>query len=1048
MNNGHQDDREHNTTPNKRPRDSESNADYSSPRHHPSRRYNDRNPRDHQRRRTGGYNNGPPGQQRPASVAQQISDNFLKALWCFGDSDRFDFRQEIPALVQRIDSHYSQLQLIDDILKAFRIAAAELPHKLPHLALLISFLSVPSSGEAAQNGDPTAPSIGVQIIRDLARTFQLHIDHRRWRSTRLYLHLFGHLHALSRPLVSSQSLLALLRAIFSATTDELTCTGARADECLRIVCEGLLRSNLLKSEIPEIKKEVSELVESIRVHMVVNRRLDRSIFNEPDSLSQYIDPIEELVAALDGVPNVDILPVLDEAFEPLLEQRIAASDAESAYPKPFDLPIVLLPPDVEEPGLEAHAPASKPDTLGNHPGPIPLDSKDRTNYLGVKLFMKLFSDNTVPNRAMANGVILRTLVNDVIDIFEVNRKECAKILLELPRWVGRGTFKTKASSSRPRPEENGDHAEEPVEASSEWILEHLLLESILTSVFAIPTPPIRPVVYYHSLIVELCRLSPSTVAPALGKSVRRLYGGLGEVGPDAVTIRLEPEGIRRFAEWFGVHLSNFGFLWAWKDWMEISELPVSHPKWVFVSRVIELEIRLSYYDRIKETVPSAFLDAGLMPSDAPGPIFEYEDSAHRDHLAALDVVQLLKHKEPVSRLLDYLTKMQERLVTEGIQESAQDVTREVAIQALLNVGSRSFSHFLNILERYLELLKNLTNSPTARASLLQTVSKFWRKNVQFELIVIDKLLEYRVVDPIDSLRHSFETYKSSQWSELQFWDGLKLTIEKVTRRVKASRAKLAQLKKDHEDLRDRQRAAGGEVLETGHVTANMTDLNMKEGTDGEEGKNSGGGSKKDGESMQEEGVTVGSAQQQEELEALRRGEIAATEKELEANLAEQVVVLAEAIGRFSRARSDAEDLLNKEQEAAAAAAATAAAGEGGNATAEAEGEKAPTEEKEVALRKAPSKSTAFWKAWWLRGWCRELYRLFGPEISAQFEQIMERLDHRPPPAGEHGLDDAHKAAPDDALLPLANGALNVGDKVREELRVAKDWVDTVGLQSM
>ncbi|PLW41593.1 hypothetical protein PCANC_17438 [Puccinia coronata f. sp. avenae] len=181
--------------------------------------------------------------------------------------------------------------------------------------------------------------------------------------------------------------------------------------------------------------------------------------------------------------------------------------------------------------------------------------------------------------------------------------------------------------------------------------------------------------------------------------------------------------------------------------------------------------------------------------------------------------------------------------------------------------------------------------------------------------------------------------------------------------------------------------------------------------------------------MQEEGVTVGSAQQQEELEAPRRSEIAATEKELEANLAEQVVVLAKAIGRFSRARSDAEDLLNKEQEAAAAAAE--AAGEGGGTAAEAEGEKAPTEEKEIASFQFKKKLL-----------------LFGPEISAQFEQIMERLDHRPPPAGEHGIDDAHKAAPNDALLPLTNGALNVDNKVREELRVAKDWVNTVGLQSM
>ncbi|KAI7952298.1 hypothetical protein MJO29_007929 [Puccinia striiformis f. sp. tritici] len=181
----------------------------------------------------------------------------MKAIWSLGHSDRFDFRYEIPELIKRIDSHYSQLSLIDDILKAFRITAAE----LPHLALLISFLSIPGppSNEATKQDEsiPTTPSIGLQIIRDLA--------------------------------LSSQSLLALLRAIFSATTDELTCTGARANECLRIVCEGLLRSNLLKMEDEDLPKDVNELVESIRVHMVVNCRLDRSLFNEPDCLSQYIN---------------------------------------------------------------------------------------------------------------------------------------------------------------------------------------------------------------------------------------------------------------------------------------------------------------------------------------------------------------------------------------------------------------------------------------------------------------------------------------------------------------------------------------------------------------------------------------------------------------------------------------------------------------------------------------------------------------------------------------------------------------------------------------
>jgi nuclear cap-binding protein subunit 1 len=54
-------------------------------------------------------------------------------------------------------------------------------------------------------------------------------------------------------------------------------------------------------------------------------------------------------------------------------------------------------------------------------------------------------------------------------------------------------------------------------------------------------------------------LSPSTVAPAMGKSVRRVYGAMR-------TGRAEGEVIRRFADWFSVHLSNFGFQWGWKEW--------------------------------------------------------------------------------------------------------------------------------------------------------------------------------------------------------------------------------------------------------------------------------------------------------------------------------------------------------------------------------------------------------------------------------------------------------------------------------------------------
>lgn len=46
----------------------------------------------------------------------------------------------------------------------------------------------------------------------------------------------------------------------------------------------------------------------------------------------------------------------------------------------------------------------------------------------------------MPSSHSPAGVILRSLFADLIDIYEVNRKECARILLDLPRWLRRGTF--------------------------------------------------------------------------------------------------------------------------------------------------------------------------------------------------------------------------------------------------------------------------------------------------------------------------------------------------------------------------------------------------------------------------------------------------------------------------------------------------------------------------------------------------------------------------------------------------------------------------------
>ena len=80
---------------------------------------------------------------------------------------------------------------------------------------------------------------------------------------------------------------------------------------------------------------------------------------------------------------------------------------------------------------------------------------------------------------------------------------------------------------------------------------------ILGKSFILPDATHRAV-YYMTLVTELCKMSPSTVGPAVGKSIRKMYSLLAE--------GLDPEIARRFTDWFAEHMSNFGFQWVWHEW--------------------------------------------------------------------------------------------------------------------------------------------------------------------------------------------------------------------------------------------------------------------------------------------------------------------------------------------------------------------------------------------------------------------------------------------------------------------------------------------------
>jgi nuclear cap-binding protein subunit 1 len=69
---------------------------------------------------------------------------------------------------------------------------------------------------------------------------------------------------------------------------------------------------------------------------------------------------------------------------------------------------------------------------------------------------------------------------------------------------------------------------------------------------------------------------------------------------------MDLELVSRFMDWFAHHLSNFGFTWKWTEWVDDVALPDLDPSKAFIRGAIDKEIRLSFAQRIKNTLPEPY----------------------------------------------------------------------------------------------------------------------------------------------------------------------------------------------------------------------------------------------------------------------------------------------------------------------------------------------------------------------------------------------------------------------------------------------------------
>lgn len=144
--------------------------------------------------------------------------------------------------------------------------------------------------------------------------------------------------------------------------------------------------------------------------------------------------------------------------------------------------------------------------------------------------------------------VIRDVLVDVINVLDFNRNATAKFLTDIDCYFSPDTFVKRATPF--------DKLKAAVGNGPTWKPEDVAVDAVFSQLFQLPTPE-HKLVYYHSVLTELCKIAPAAVAPSLGRAIRFLYRNI-----DVMDLELG----YRFMDWFAHHLSNFGFTWKWTEW--------------------------------------------------------------------------------------------------------------------------------------------------------------------------------------------------------------------------------------------------------------------------------------------------------------------------------------------------------------------------------------------------------------------------------------------------------------------------------------------------
>ncbi|KAG6532910.1 hypothetical protein ZIOFF_006769 [Zingiber officinale] len=363
--------------------------------------------------------------------------------------------------------------------------------------------------------------------------------------------------------------------------------------------------------------------------------------------------------------------------------------------------------------------------------------------------------------------------------------------------------------------------------------EYLMAETIFSQLMFLPQPPFRPI-YYTLVIIDLCKALPGAFPAVVAGAVRALFDRIADLDMECRTRLIlwfsHHLGNRLTEEWWhedfwreggGAKLlvkermvkgltiwemedqqpvefrkvmdvmdvgSNFQYFWPWEEWAHVKDLPRWAPQRVFVQEVLEREVRLSYWDKIKQSIENAPALEELLPPKS-GPNFKYNSEDDQGYALSRELRIMIRGRKTAREISPWV---EENI----IKVHGPKFALEVVIQTLLDIGSKSFTHLITVLERYGQVITKLCAAQDMQVLLIDEVSSYWKNSTQMTAIAIDRMMGYRLICNLAIISWVFSLPNIEQFHVSDRpWEVLRNTINKTYNRIADLRKEIQTLEK-------------------------------------------------------------------------------------------------------------------------------------------------------------------------------------------------------------------------------------------------------------